>query len=306
MDVDEEADYFREVSAEADDEAEGPVASTRQVPNWRAQLLKLPQLSDEEVLATAKELVVKMGKYARTRNTPQSLATPEVWTHLFHSLDTDGSGRISYLEFEECARKMDVSEKMLQRGIKALWRLVDADGSGEATEKDFVLALYRLQLDRWPRLEQEDLERAMVILNAAADKWHRKHPNGPTRRCFVMGKEGAIEAEDVEMQEEQEDRALLYLCATLIFLVQAFATVLLLTLLLTLIWKGNIDVAAHFTEPVMEMCLDQCATPRAAEFHVVFPGAVLCTSFESPERKLRSLVPRRVAADARISGRRFR
>ncbi|CAK9072800.1 Methyltransferase-like protein 24, partial [Durusdinium trenchii] len=85
-----------------------------------------------------------------------------------------------------------------------------------------------------------------------------KHPNGPTRRCFVMGKEGAIEAEDVEMQEEQEvptkfrrrkwdSRALLYLCATLIFLVQAFATVLLLTLLLTLIWKGNIDVAAHFT-----------------------------------------------------------
>lgn len=147
------------------------------VPNWRAQLLKLPQLSDEEVLATAKELVVKMGKYARTRNTPQSLATPEVWTHLFHSLDTDGSGRISYLEFEECARKMDVSEKMLQRGIKALWRLVDADGSGEATEKDFVLALYRLQLDRWPRLEQEDLERAMVILNAAADKWHRAGGN---------------------------------------------------------------------------------------------------------------------------------
>lgn len=25
------------------------MASTRQVPNWRAQLLKLPQLSDEEV-----------------------------------------------------------------------------------------------------------------------------------------------------------------------------------------------------------------------------------------------------------------
>eukprot|EP00434_Breviolum_minutum_P029184 symbB.v1.2.025814.t1/scaffold2531.1/size78352/3 len=43
------------------------------------------------------------------------------------------------------------------------------------------------------------------------------------------------------------EKGCLYLSAFLVFCLQAFATVLLLTLLLTAIWKGNIDVGAHFS-----------------------------------------------------------
>jgi len=142
----------------------------------RTQVELLPELSNEEMLLGAQELVRKMAKYYGLQGSPTSLATPEVWTHLFHTIHPDGSFRIRFIDFENFASKMEVSPKMFHR-IRALWRLVDADGSGEASEKEFVEALYGLQLDQWPRLEDHRLERAMALLNAHADKWHRAGGN---------------------------------------------------------------------------------------------------------------------------------
>jgi len=69
--------------------------------------------------------------------------------------------------------------------------------------------------------------------------------------------EGSVEA-DIEIAidgvkpraiiaSRRLEKGCLYLCAFMVFCLQAFATVLLLTLLLTAIWKGNIDVGAHFS-----------------------------------------------------------
>eukprot|EP00435_Cladocopium_sp_Y103_P064575 s533_g26.t1 len=70
-----------------------------------------------------------------------------------------------------------------------------------------------------------------------------------------MAKEGVVDPDDVEIGSEASpmgkrrrlEGRCIYLTAFLVFCLQAFATLLLLTLLLTLIWKGNIDVGAHFT-----------------------------------------------------------
>lgn len=72
-----------------------------------------------------------------------------------------------------------------------------------------------------------------------------------------MAKEGVVDLDDVEIGSEASPTPIvkrrrlegryLYCTAFLVFCLQAFATLLLLTLLLTLIWKGSIDVGAHFT-----------------------------------------------------------
>jgi len=144
---------------------------------WRQELKEAPDMPSKELLQVAKELAGRLVKYRRTLHTPRSLATPAVWNHLFNFLDADGSGRITFLEFEACARKMGISPETRNVGLKALWRLVDADCSGEATMKEFCLALYRLQVDSWPRRSADDLKKIMAVLNAAADKWHRAGGN---------------------------------------------------------------------------------------------------------------------------------
>eukprot|EP00439_Symbiodinium_sp_Y106_P028365 s5562_g3.t1 len=112
----------------------------------KAMLEEIQGVDKHDLTLFQDELAGRLVKYRRTLHTPRSLATPAVWNHLFNFLDADGSGRITFLEFEACARKMGISPETRNVGLKALWRLVDADCSGEATMKEFCLALYRLQV----------------------------------------------------------------------------------------------------------------------------------------------------------------
>lgn len=103
-----------------------------------------------------------------------------------------------------------------------------------------------------------------------------------------------VDPADVEMASEASpmvkrqrlEGGYLYVAAFLVFSFQAFATLLLLTLLLTLIWKGNIDVAAHFT--LMTLLFVLTITPcylgvcrkcgiRSTLWRVVLIGAPLLT-----------------------------
>ncbi|CAE8597010.1 unnamed protein product [Polarella glacialis] len=138
-----------------------------------------PAMSRQELREVATRLALLLHSWLGQRgirgpNAAAAVTSPAVWSHLFNFIDADGSGRLTFLEFEGCA--LDVlksGSKVSGDELKGLWRAVDVDGSGEATAEEFAVALYRLQIETWPRLGDDALAKLIGLLNAAADKWHR-------------------------------------------------------------------------------------------------------------------------------------
>eukprot|EP00930_Biecheleria_cincta_P103599 TRINITY_DN9560_c0_g1_i1.p1 TRINITY_DN9560_c0_g1~~TRINITY_DN9560_c0_g1_i1.p1 ORF type:complete len:1932 (+),score=362.87 TRINITY_DN9560_c0_g1_i1:118-5913(+) len=165
-----------------------------------------PELSSDELRDVAMQLGVLVIRWLANRGISGSSAvtavtTPRVWSQLFNYIDTDGSGRITFPEMEACVRDMTKAvnsrtsahqcgqeratprpnlptlNKLPVDSLRALWRVVDIDGSGEATFDEFTVSLYRLQIELWPKLDSKKLAQLVSMLNAAADKWHRASGN---------------------------------------------------------------------------------------------------------------------------------
>lgn len=106
-----------------------------------------------------------------------------LWERLFAFLDSDGSGRLSYDEFEtSChndlhADEGDPSTLITDDELKSLWHYLDLDASLEMTEKEFVVGVYRLQLAACPILDDATIDKYVKIMNKAAGKWHRAAGN---------------------------------------------------------------------------------------------------------------------------------
>jgi Ca2+-binding EF-hand superfamily protein len=66
--------------------------------------------------------------------------------------------------------------------LRAIWRRIDADGSGQASLAEFTRFVYCVELQSWPDLQGKELERCVGKLNAAAEKWH--HAGGNWFKIF--------------------------------------------------------------------------------------------------------------------------
>ncbi|CAJ1358353.1 unnamed protein product [Effrenium voratum] len=84
-------------------------------------------------------------------------------------------GRLRFPEFHRMIGK--VANPMPIEELMAFWREVDREGCGEASAADFDSAVYRLQVDTWPNLDEQGISRVIQILNTAAEKWHRAAGN---------------------------------------------------------------------------------------------------------------------------------
>jgi len=142
-----------------------------------AEIAAAPELDEQELTSISKRFATALGAWLAKRgiaNATFSINSPKVWNTLFTFVDVDHSGRLSFLEFESAAKNhLKVDKVVSDNEIKAFWRAIDADASGESTSTEFGSFVYRLQMAEWPVLEPETLERVVYVMNASADRWHR-------------------------------------------------------------------------------------------------------------------------------------
>jgi len=82
----------------------------------------------------------------------------------------------------EAAETSAADEQLVAKGVThadlhALWFLADADCSGEVSAREWHLALYRLELEVWPDIDEAALVGVVDRISTAADKWHRAGGN---------------------------------------------------------------------------------------------------------------------------------
>ncbi|CAE8618153.1 unnamed protein product [Polarella glacialis] len=148
-----------------------------------AEVAAAPALSRAALRAVAARLASLLQAWFGSRGirsaaTASSISSPAVWVQLFNFVDTDGSGRLTFVEFEAAVNDvLRAKQRVTDHELKALWRVVDADRSGQATAAEFGTEIYRLQLEAWPRLPETELERIVTTLNGASEKWHRSGGN---------------------------------------------------------------------------------------------------------------------------------
>jgi len=100
----------------------------------------------------------------------------QAWVCFFADSDADGSGRISFEEWELAIRKRlktDISRYQLL----VLWRQLDSDHSGEVSVEEVVQFLYRVDLQSWPAGGEEQVGEAVRKLHEAGATWHQASGN---------------------------------------------------------------------------------------------------------------------------------
>jgi len=151
----------------------------QEVQDAGEELAAAPHLSRDALRVVATRLASMLQTWMKGQGMKcSSISSPKVWTQLCSYVDTDGSGRLTFPEFKAAAQDMmrEKTELTLDE-LRALWRSVDVNSSGESTASTFSLELYRLQLEAWPRIRGDDFPRLVAVLNAAAEKWHRAGGN---------------------------------------------------------------------------------------------------------------------------------
>eukprot|EP00931_Biecheleriopsis_adriatica_P047104 TRINITY_DN2712_c0_g1_i3.p1 TRINITY_DN2712_c0_g1~~TRINITY_DN2712_c0_g1_i3.p1 ORF type:complete len:1988 (-),score=454.39 TRINITY_DN2712_c0_g1_i3:74-6037(-) len=146
------------------------------VPGWLMQLRCSEEATPEELQEATAQLSSLLGKWLQQRgfcSNPAWVASPTAWHQLFTAMDFQGHGRISFLDFQACARDvLRAGKQLLERGLHVIWTAVDMDVSGVCSHLEFAPTLYRLQLATWPRLDDAAIRRVVDVLDAAVHKLH--------------------------------------------------------------------------------------------------------------------------------------
>ena len=100
------------------------------------------------------------------------------WARLFEEMDEDESGRLDSREFVAALVDLEVADEISDDSAEALWRYVDADGSGEVTIKEFQSAVYLLMVEGWPSHDEATLRRSVAALNHAVETRHER------KKCY--------------------------------------------------------------------------------------------------------------------------
>lgn len=147
-----------------------------------AEIAEAPALSAEDLCGVARRVAQLLNAWLLKRgiNTAASAAqglgstSPRLWALLFEFVDHERTGRLTYLQFEDTVLRVLRAEKTVSPNeLKAFWRAVDTDHSGQVTDAEFGLEIYRMQLETWPKLDASTLKRLVTVINKSADKWHR-------------------------------------------------------------------------------------------------------------------------------------
>ncbi|CAJ1410905.1 unnamed protein product [Effrenium voratum] len=148
-----------------------------QVRDLAQEIAGAPELGRDQLRAVAIKIQgIVQSWLARKGYTCNSSTSPEAWAQIFKHL-VDGV-RLSFLGLEAAIfGAMKGRGQVSEAELMALWRILDVDRSGEVREAEFATSLYRLQTETWPRLSNNNIERLIEILNAAAQKWHRASGN---------------------------------------------------------------------------------------------------------------------------------
>lgn len=168
-----------------------------------ADIAAAPQLEEHELGAVATKLSAALHMWLKARGMDTGVVriyatSPRFWDKVFDVVNTDRSYRLTYPEFESAVNDKLRCKDISGNELKAFWRAVDANGSGEVTRTEFGNAVYTLELRSWPELDDGAMERTVRILNAAADHYYRC--SGNWFKVFVkIDEDGSGEMEFEEL-----------------------------------------------------------------------------------------------------------
>eukprot|EP00747_Dinoflagellata_sp_TGD_P024971 gnl/TRDRNA2_/TRDRNA2_130923_c0_seq1.p1 gnl/TRDRNA2_/TRDRNA2_130923_c0~~gnl/TRDRNA2_/TRDRNA2_130923_c0_seq1.p1 ORF type:complete len:540 (+),score=77.06 gnl/TRDRNA2_/TRDRNA2_130923_c0_seq1:194-1621(+) len=181
-----------------------------------------PPRTREQLAAIAQALDEALAAYNYRRGIQTNL-DGDVWEQLFRHADAIGQGCLSYDALETALRDnlrpaapssghkvapsssashgtqhqrqqtatepVDGDDGIVVKGVtrddmRALFVLVDANGSGAVSAKEFQLGLYRIQVDMWPDATADTINHVVEQMDRAAAKWH--HAGGNWYRIFRL------------------------------------------------------------------------------------------------------------------------
>lgn len=143
----------------------------------KEQIANAPELDAHQLVAIATNLTLGVHSWlSRTGADKGAFAGALLWPKFIDASESSRNGRMRFTEFHKMVVQVMRPPPSLEQ-LMAFWREVDQEGTGEVTASHFDNAVYRLQVDTWPELDQQGIFRVIHILNTAADKWHRASGN---------------------------------------------------------------------------------------------------------------------------------
>eukprot|EP00931_Biecheleriopsis_adriatica_P056149 TRINITY_DN33273_c0_g1_i1.p1 TRINITY_DN33273_c0_g1~~TRINITY_DN33273_c0_g1_i1.p1 ORF type:complete len:1400 (+),score=291.76 TRINITY_DN33273_c0_g1_i1:112-4200(+) len=147
--------------------------------DYRQEIEQVPALEADVLCSLSTRLMTGVHQWLSRPGAPiSSLGDSSFWGRLIEQTETKRRGRVKYDEFRDLMLKVAPGKPTLtDHELMAFFREADRGKSGECAGADFDNAVYRLQVDCWPELDEQGILRVIGALNAAADKWHRASGN---------------------------------------------------------------------------------------------------------------------------------
>jgi len=147
--------------------------------DYSEEIANAPSFSNAELCTVATRLTMAINSWLLSRGLRVDPHHPRLWGQLIEQVDTDKSTRLSFPEYLKAVRRvLGIGEDLVSADhLRAFWRAVDADGTGESSAAEFDRAVYCLQIETWPVLRAKDIKRVIEVMNNAAEKWHRAGGN---------------------------------------------------------------------------------------------------------------------------------
>eukprot|EP00929_Paragymnodinium_shiwhaense_P001578 TRINITY_DN101815_c0_g1_i1.p1 TRINITY_DN101815_c0_g1~~TRINITY_DN101815_c0_g1_i1.p1 ORF type:complete len:609 (+),score=144.64 TRINITY_DN101815_c0_g1_i1:112-1938(+) len=139
-----------------------------------------PQYNKHELRSIAVRLARALDDWQQTRGDPlkigkNALSDPNSrWCMLFTFTDDDGNGKIDLQEFVKAVQCLLKPKDITEAELKAWFRSLHLDSTGQVSPEEFALAVYRLEVDWWPVLPEQQVNRCVNVMNNAATHWHYK------------------------------------------------------------------------------------------------------------------------------------
>jgi len=144
--------------------------------DWSADIAAAPELDVVEMCTVATRLTLSIMTWLSSRGLRLATKSPHLWGQLIEFVCEDDTSRINFNEFQKAVRRL-LKPEVTDSELMAFWRVVDEDKSNECSAMEFDHAVYKLQIETWPKLTDTQIEKAVGMLNWAADKWHRASGN---------------------------------------------------------------------------------------------------------------------------------
>lgn len=146
---------------------------------WKQMLVDAPAVDAHRLMSIATELTLTIHAWLNKPGVVERSASTQLWPKFIEAANetaTTRQGRLKFADFKKTIGKI-MRVPPSSNELLAFWREVDRDCTGEALAENFDNAVYRLQVDTWPELDEQGISKVIQILNVAAEKWHRAAGN---------------------------------------------------------------------------------------------------------------------------------